>query len=161
MSDAQMKLEPKRKQEKWDQQPVPMERWGKDHWTTLLYLENVAVDHRGRIEPVKMRTSRRNWRLAGKMHGRANIMGKDEYPTRLKPTGAERGDFVAVDLLGGHDDWECMTDLRDAGLLTYEVEDEHSRNYPLKVIVKMTPKGRKAASEARERRELTGRATPD
>lgn len=161
MPETQMQLEPKRKQEQWDQQPVPMERWGKDHWTTLLYLENVAVDHRGVIEAVKMRTSRRNWRLAGKMHGQANIMDKDQYPTRLKPTGVERVEYQGVDLLGGHDDWECMTDMRDAGLLTYEVEDELSRNYPLKVVVKMTPEGRKVAGEARERRELTGRVTPD
>lgn len=143
------------KEEKWDRQPVPMERWGKDHWSTLLYLETVCVDHRGKVENLKMRTLRRNWRLAGQLAGEANI---GSYPTRLKPVQAERGKYDSVELTDGHDDWECMTDMRDAGLLTYEVEEGPR---PMKVTVSLTPLGRKYANEARERREKTGRVTPD
>lgn len=152
--------EPKVKQEEWDKKNVPMERWGKDHFTTLLYLETRAVDYRGEVAPEKMRTSRRNWRLAGRVHRSVNIMGKDEYPTRLRPTQSERATFDSVDLLGGHDDWECMFDMAEAGLLTFEVADER-RSYPLKVTVKMTDKGREECKEARKRREETGRATPE
>lgn len=157
--------EPKVKQEEWDQGNVPMERWGKDHFTTLLYLETRTVDHHGEVDPFKMRTSRRNWRLAGKMpfSGEANIMGKDQYPTRLRPVQGERAKFDRVDLLGGHDDWECLYDMQAEDLLTFEVEDETKPyvRYPLKVIVKLTDKGRDVCKEARKRREETGRATPE
>ena len=151
---------PKVKVETWDKQTIPMDRWGKDHWTTLLYLETVCVDRHGKIEPEKMRTSRRNWRLAGMVHGQANIMPKDKYPTRLKPVQAERAKYDRVDLIGGHDDWECMHDMADLGLLTFKVEDERNSNYPLQVTVQMTPLGREKVAETRERREATGRATP-
>lgn len=152
--------DPKIKTEQWNQETVPMERWGKDHWTTLLYLETVAVDRRGEVEAEKMRTAKRNWRLAGRVHGEANIMGKDQYPTRLKPIQAERADFDSVELCDGHDDWECLHDAADLGLLEFSIEDERNRNYPLQVTVKMTDLGRKHAGEARKRREETGRATP-
>lgn len=153
--------EPTVKTERWDQQPVPRERWGKDHWTTLLYLETCAVDRRGRVEHAKMRTARRNWRLAGKIHGQANIMAPDEYPTRLLPVQGERATFDAVHLTGGHDDWECLQDFVDAGLVTIEVEDETPYvSYPLAVTVTLTDAGREAANEARARRAETGRAAP-
>lgn len=142
--------------ERWDKQPVPRERWGKDHWTTLLYLETCAVDRRGRVEHVKMRTSRRNWRLAGIMHGTPNIMAPDQYPTRLVPVQGERGSFDTVHLMGGHDDWECLQDFADAGLLTFQVDEQHST--PLPVTVTLTNAGQEAAAEARARRAETGRA---
>jgi len=154
--------EAKVKTERWDQQPVPQERWGKDHWTTLLYLETCTVDRRGRVEHAKMRTSRRNWRLAGRVHGESNIMPPDKYPTRLLPTQGERATFDSVLLAGGHDDWECMQDMADAGLLTFEVEDERGSHvsYPLAVTVTLTDAGRNAAADARARRAETGRAAP-
>lgn len=145
------------KTEKWDKQPVPEERWGKDHWTTLLYLETCAVDLRGRVEHAKMRTSRRNWRLAGVVHGVANVMERDKYPTRLVPVQAERAQYDSVHLTGGHDDWECLQDLADAGLLEFEVDEDHP-SFPLPVTVTFTAAGQKAAAEARQRRAATGRA---
>lgn len=151
---------PRVKVETWDKQTVPMERWGKDHWTTLLYLETVCVDHGGKVEAVRMRTSKHNWRLAGRIHGEINIMKKDEYPTRLIPTQAERAKYDRVDLIGGHDDWECMNDMADLGFLTFEVEDALPMDYPLQVTVEMLPLGRRYVAETRERREETGRAAP-
>lgn len=151
--------EPRVKVETWDKQPVPQERWGKDHWTTLLYLETVAVDRRGKVEHAKMRTSRRNWRLAGIVHGQANIFEKDKYPTRLRPVRVERAAYDRVDLIGGHDDWECLQDLADAGLLKWTVDTNHSTPFP--VTVELTDAGREAASEARKRKEQTGRAAPE
>lgn len=147
------------KQERWNQKSVPMDRWGKDHWTTLLYLETRAVNYRGKIAPEKMRTSRRNRHLAGIVHGQANVMGVDQYPTRLVPTQAERAKYNSVDLIGGHDDWECMYDMADAGLLTFECATDRGQR-PLQVTVQMTDKGREVCKEARARREKTARAAP-
>ena len=149
--------EQKIKTEQWDEQPVPRERWGKDHWSTLLYLESCAVNQRGRIEHAKMRTSRRNWRLAGSVHGVANVMSPDEYPTRLALLQVERAEFDAVHLIGGHDDWECVQDFADASLLTLEVNEDHPV-FPLPVTCTLTSAGYQAAAEARKRRAETGKA---
>ena len=149
--------EQKVKTEQWDKQPVPRERWGKDHWSTLLYLESRAVNQRGRIEHEKMRTSRRNRRLAGSVHGVANVMSPDEYPTRLAPVQAERAKFDVIYLTGGHDDWECLQDFADADLLTFEVNEDHPE-FPLPVTYALTPAGYQAAAEARKRRAETGKA---
>lgn len=75
---------------------IPVEAWGKDHNTTLLYAETRAVDHKGWL-PVNdphMRMDRR-------------------YPTRLH-NGVE---------VHGHTDYDCLTDAQAAGFLTYD-EDE-------------------------------------
>lgn len=66
----------------------PMERWGRDHWSTLLYVESCAVDGRGQLNGAKMR-------------------GRDErYPTRLADGKAQM-----------HSDWDCLDDMRHAGLV--------------------------------------------
>jgi hypothetical protein len=71
-----------------DGTPVPMELWGKDHRTTMLYLESRAVDYGGRIDPRMMRTGH-------------------DFPTRL----------FNGDQLTGHDDWDCLNDAIAEGLL--------------------------------------------
>lgn len=83
---------------------VPMKDWGRDHWSTLAYLETRAVDHNGSIERMHMRCDPHphpglahiGWRTG---HG-------SKYPTRLR-----EGE------LQDHDDWSCMEDVEHAGLL--------------------------------------------
>lgn len=74
---------------------VPVESWGRDHNSTLLYAETRAVDHRGELSETDpyMRVSR-------------------EYPTRLN-NGVE---------VAGHTDYECLIDAEQAGFLTYKDE---------------------------------------
>jgi hypothetical protein len=74
---------------------IPVESWGKDHNSTLLYAETRAVDHSGRLPETDphMRMDRR-------------------YPTRLH-NGVE---------VHGHTDYDCLTDAVAAGFLTYEDE---------------------------------------
>ena len=74
---------------------IPVESWGSDHLSTLLYAETRAVDHRGSIpfNDPRMRVSR-------------------AYPTRLN-NGVE---------VHGHTDFDCLIDAQTAGLLTYENE---------------------------------------
>ena len=69
---------------------IPIERWGKDHFGTLLYIESRVVDFRGKIAPAHMRTGAR-------------------YPTYLRDGQLEN-----------HDDWDCLTDIEAAGLARYE-----------------------------------------
>jgi hypothetical protein len=68
--------------------PVPVELFGKDHWTTFMYLETRCVDYSGKIDDKHMRSG-------------------PEFPTRLND-----GTFVQE-----HDDWNCLEDCHDAGLL--------------------------------------------
>ena len=72
---------------------IPVESWGRDHNSTLLYAECRAVDFSGRLpeDDPHMRVSRL-------------------YPTRLG-NGAE---------VSGHTDYDCLTDAQAAGFLTYE-----------------------------------------
>jgi len=89
---------------------IPMERWGKDHWSTLAYLECRIVDHRGRISHDHMRchAGRHPAMLHAKRRG--NLFGNGDgsaYPTRLKD-----GE------LPDHDDYDCIDDMIAAGLVT-------------------------------------------
>lgn len=68
--------------------PISMKAWGKDHWSTLLYLETRVVDHDGHLAPPQMRSG-------------------SEYPTRLK-----------AGKVSHHDDWDCVVDMIEQGLVT-------------------------------------------
>ena len=66
---------------------IPKEKWGRDHFSVLAYIETRCVDANGRPSPPCMRTG-------------------NEYPTRLRD-----GE------LHNHDDWACANDLEDEDLL--------------------------------------------
>lgn len=94
---------------------VPIELFGKDHWSTLAYIETRIVDHREfRIkgDPC-MRTCKRCWRIAQsasakeKQFDRVKIDGGNSYPTRLRDGR----------LADRHCDWDCLQDLVAAGIL--------------------------------------------
>lgn len=67
---------------------IPVEAWGRDHLSTLVYAETRAVDHHGKLDDKHMRVSR-------------------AYPTRLHNN-------VTVE---GHTDYDCLADAKAAGLL--------------------------------------------
>lgn len=86
-----------------DGAPVPVSLWGRDHYSTLGYLECRAVDNGGRIEPLHMR-------------GRPGAPAID-YPTRL----------AQGVLLQNHSDYDCLSDIEVAGL----IEDHGTGMNPL------------------------------
>lgn len=103
---------------------VPMERWGKDHWSTFAFVETRIVDHRGVLDHDRMRThANRHPMLMGAKSrvGRLGSSGDGSaYPTRLKralPLGQVTGDPQPVEL-PHHDDYDCLDDAIAAGLLT-------------------------------------------
>lgn len=115
---------------------VPMDQFGRDHWSTLAYLETVAVDHGGRIAFQRMRCDRT--RHPHYAHMPLELEG-GRYPTRLKG-GVERDD---------HDDWDCLDDLEAAGLVL-------SIGTGAQPIVKMTPEGLRIAAALRKHRADSG-----
>ena len=90
------------KQHLCELEPTPMSKWGKDHWSTLAYLETLAVDKGGWAIPVnaRMRTNEiRHPHLLGNTGFSSNALNGSGYPTRLKEGEIE-----------GHDDWDCVDD---------------------------------------------------
>lgn len=97
---------------------VPLALFGKDHWSTLAYIESCLVDKGGfqvGFDP-RMRQGRAHFR----------VMRRDCARPQQSRTGADMGvtmdakystrlrDGVVVD---GHDDWHCVQDMVNAGLL--------------------------------------------
>lgn len=113
---------------------VPPTAWGKDHWSTLAYVETVIVDCASfecGADP-RMRSNRRNFRVMNEQNPRplravqnrgwSEVM-LPEHTSRLK-LGAETVN---------HDDWCCLQDMVAAGLFEGDVEPG--------VHLKLTPVG--------------------
>lgn len=91
---------------------IPLSNWGKDHWSTLAYIETVMID-RG-VFPVagdpRMRSNRRNYR----------IMPTDFGVCMPIDQGSVLSDGTIVK---GHDDWCCIQDFAAEGLLNKKEEE--------------------------------------
>jgi hypothetical protein len=107
------------------EQLVPMNRWGKDHWSTLAYVEHVAVECAGFQvgSDARMKSNRRHTRLLSqgcpnpKRAKSTSAMGmimRPEHATKLKDGT----------LLANHDDWACLQDFVAEGLFKPGLELE-------------------------------------
>lgn len=83
---------------------IPIEKFGKDHWSLLMYIETRIVDQSGLLK-------------ASDPHMNTYRYGPSvtNYPSRL--TNNE----IAPE---GHDDWSCLEDLQAAHMVTYDEETE-------------------------------------
>ncbi len=84
---------------------VPIAQFGKDHWSTLAYIETRCVDHRGIPNRDHMRVDVDRHPQFG---NRVSQSSDQKHPTRLKDGK-----------LPDHDDWDCVDDLIDHGLLEW------------------------------------------
>ncbi len=84
----------------WDGNAIPVDRWGRDHWSTFAYLETRVVDNRGRLYPA----------LGGERGIDPHLRGHD-WTGRDHPTRLADGD------LWDHDDLDCIVDAIVAGLV--------------------------------------------
>lgn len=83
---------------------IPMPLWGKDHWSTLAYLETRIVDHSGVLDPRNMRCNTNG------PHGHfAHVANDACYDTRL----------IGASIQSFHDDWDCIDDMVAAGLVEW------------------------------------------
>lgn len=80
---------------------VPVESWGKDHWSTLAYVETLAVDGQQSIDLRRMRVDNSRHPLL------AHHVSDMKYPTCLHG-GVELYD---------QDDWDCLADAVGAGFI--------------------------------------------
>lgn len=100
---------------------IPMDLWGKDHWSLLAYISCVMEEFAGFQVGFdgRMRQNRRNFRIMKeqapvpkRVNNCMGIVMKEDYSTRLK------NGVVARD----HDDWCCVQDMATAGLFQETVE---------------------------------------
>lgn len=102
---------------------IPMNKWSKDHWSTLAYLETVMVDAGGfqvGSDP-RMRSNRRHFRV---MHQECP---KPKRPTKDWALGVVMDASHGTVLKDGssvanHDDWMCVQDMAAEGLFTTDVD---------------------------------------
>lgn len=121
-------------------EPIQMEKWGKDHWSTLLYLETLAVDNSGFAKPnnARMRTNEiRHLHLVGESYMIGALNGS-KYPTRLKEGEVKE-----------HDDWDCVDDAIEEVL----VEDVGTG---LNRLYKFTKLGKEVMAKLREFKQEGG-----
>ncbi len=141
---------------------IPLDRWGKDHYSTLAYLETRAVDYAGVIRNANMRTSIKRHPLFVARGGLGSPTDGGEYPTTYKD-----GE------MNEHDDWDCLNDMVEAGLLAVKPANpelwevpvgsrgpmKHHGSVPtkeLKITVKLTELGQKVAGELRAYKQKKG-----
>lgn len=115
--------------------PVPVETFGKDHWSTFAYIETRCVDHGGEPDRDHMRTDPK---LNPGLAGRGSLTG-EKHPTRLKDGGT----------LADHDDWSCAEDLEAAGLLEWK----GTGMFP---IFRLSDKGKAIAARLRAHKSAGG-----
>lgn len=122
---------------------IPMCRWGKDHWSTFLYLEACAVDYGGKVTRQRMRCDPRVHR---ELVGSTKTGGK--YPTILKD-----GE------LKSHDDWSCLEDMVAAGLVKAWTQTAHSDKVfgSTEARVELTPLGWHIIGQLRRHRASGGK----
>ena len=118
---------PGRTREDWDRSRIPTSRWGRDHWTTVVYAFCCLGSHGGTLDASKMRKKPGTTLLRGhRGHAIAGMLLSlgGESPTRLAGE---------VDLYG-HDDWDCLDDAEAVGIL-------HNVGSGMHPVIHFTPQG--------------------
>ena len=102
---------------------VAIEKFGRDHWSLLAYIETIcvdALDQWGQIDRNKLRVNiQTHPLLAGHRQAMAiHALEKPpygyKYGTRLKGHTEEKPNVIKE-----HDDWDCLEDLDKAGLVEF------------------------------------------
>ena len=143
-----------------NQPRVPIDQWGKDHWSTLAYIESRCVDHKGVLSNAHLRTNVGRHPLFV-ARGFGSPGDGSRYPTRYKDGSG------ALSLIEDHDDWDCLYDMLLTNLITVRPKDKELWDVPvgsrgpikhrgylqtkeLKVVAKLTHLGNYVAGELRE-----------
>ena len=116
---------------------VEVERWGKDHWSALAYVECCAVDNKGMLDNRRMRCDID--RHPGLVYYTGRVSGDRKYPTLL----------AGGDELPDHDDWDCLDDLEAAGFI-------EQRGTGIHPVIVMTELGNKAVAALRQHKAQGG-----
>lgn len=105
-------------------------QFGKDHWDLFTHIEYRIMNHQGRLSLVHLRV--KNPALQQNMMG--INMWKAEYGTRLFGYWNKDGSVNSKLRILNHDDFDCLDDLEEAGLIK-------SFGTGLNPVYKLTKKG--------------------
>jgi hypothetical protein len=98
---------------------ITPDRWSKDHWSLLAYVESVEVDYHGRITWDRLTLSQRNWPMLWAARNPHSLLNDedaaDKYGLRLKRVNGEPV------TLYGHCEADALMDMVDAGFVTTEM----------------------------------------
>lgn len=117
---------------------IPMARWGKDHWSLLAYVETVCVDKHGEIDLQRMRCDADRHPQYVYLRGFGDELHSEKYPTLLRD-----GE------LPDHDDWDCLDDLENAGLV-------ENVGFTMRPKYAMTDRGHEIAAALRKHKATGG-----
>lgn len=125
---------------------IPIEQWGKDHWSTLAYIETCTVDNQvtagvGVLDKRKMRCNPKTHPYWAHLPDWNPSNG-----TRLKGFISE--EETPDLLLPSHDDWDCVEDM--------EAEDLMMICSVVNYWISLTDQGRDIASQLREHKSKGG-----
>ncbi len=112
-----------------------LDKWGKDHWSLLAYVETCCVDCT-RLEHNRMRCNENRHPLL-KGAAACNMKWENIWSTRLKEG-----------IIQEHDDWDCLNDLEEAGFI--EIISM------VNGIVEITKKGAEVAHQIRKHKTAGG-----
>jgi len=102
-------------------------KWGKDHWSLLVYVETCCVDTIGRLDRIRLSCNEERHPL---LKGEMNPKWDPKYCTRMKEG-----------VIDGHDDWDCLEELEEVGFI--EIMSM------INGYVKITIQGKKIAAQLR------------
>ena len=88
--------------------PIPIELFGRDHWSTFAFIETQCVDGQDGVAVMEM-TRIERMRCDPKIHPQFAHRG-----TRGAPSPTRLNDDQTIT---GHDDWSCLDDCEAAGLI--------------------------------------------
>lgn len=110
---------------------IPVEQFGKDHWSLMGYLgwlvaekKNHDVKGFSTVESDKMSRNPERYPIVGGVVSGRSVIGnsggwRDEYSTRLKGFFKAEGEEKKKLQVKGHCDWACFEDLDAAGLIEF------------------------------------------
>lgn len=96
--------------------PIPMDRWSKDHWSLLVYVEGRVVNKHGLIDWNNLTLSQSHWPMLWAARNQwaspSSEDAADKYGLRLRSTEG------AIETVKGCCEGDALMDLMDAGLVT-------------------------------------------
>lgn len=134
---------------------IPMDLWGKDHWSLLGYLDCRCTDNNGTINGAHMRHNpAKRPMVVGSDTGRLSAMAmgvgwKPEYGTRLAGYFDAPKEERHLHQLPDHDDIDCLEDLEEAGVIK-------NIGSALNPLIRFTQFGHAVANKLREHKRDGG-----
>lgn len=141
---------------------VPVTKFGKDHWSTLAYMETVMVECGGFQVgfDCRMRQARRNTRVM------LDECRSPKRTTSFNPVPPFGWDDKWSTFLGdgsqvmGHDDWDCVQDMAAAGFLSFRkgkrAKVAAAEDVQPKVVLHLSDLGRAMADRVRAHKAKGG-----